>query len=128
MLALLKILDDIYHRGETKSAFSTPLINEVLDRMHEEVGLQLLQSWSLPESYCNIAFNHHRPEFDGSDILLVIVRLANQACDKVGKSINPTPGIALISAPEAQCLGINEIILAELEIIAEDADSGLLDS
>lgn len=127
-LALLKILDDIYHRGETKSSFSTPLINEVLERMHEEVGFRLMQSWSLPENYCNIAVNHHRPDFDGNDILLVIVRLANQACNKVGKSINPTPGIALISAPEAQCLGVNEIILAELEIIVEDADSGLPDS
>jgi len=124
-LALFKILDDINLRGETKSAFSTPLINEVLERMHEEVGLRLMQSWSLPEHYCTIAVNHHRPDFDGNDILLVIVRLANQACNKVGKSINPAPGIALISAPEAQCLGVNEIILAELEIIVEDAGSGL---
>lgn len=124
-LALLKILDDIHRNRETKVAFSETLINEVLDRMHEAVGLRLLQSWALPENYCNIAVNHHRPDFDGSDILLVIVRLANLACDKVGKSIKPNPGIALISAPEAQCLGVNEIILAELEIVVEDAGSGL---
>lgn len=124
-LALLKILDDIHRKGETKSAFPTPLINEVLERMHEGVGLRLMQSWSLPESYCNIAVNHHRADFDGNDILLVIVRLANKASTKVGKSINPDAGIALISAPEAQCLGVSEINLAELEIIIEDADSGL---
>lgn len=124
-LALLKILDDIHRNSKTKATFSETLINEVLDRMHEAVGLRLLQSWSLPENYCNIAFNHHRPDFDGSDILLVIVRLANHACDKTGKSINPKPGIALISAPEAQCLGVNEIILAELEIAIEDAGSDL---
>jgi len=124
-LALLKVLDDIHAKGETKSAFSTPLINEVLERMHEEVGLRLMQSWSLPEIYCNISVNHHRSDFDGNDILLVIVRLANQACDKAGKSIIPYTGTALIMAPEAQCLGVNEIILAELEIIIEDAGSGL---
>ena len=124
-LALLKILDDIHCNRETKAAFSETLINEVLDKMHETVGLQLLQAWSLPDNYCNIAINHHRPDFDSSDILLVIVRLANLACDKVGKSIVPKPDVALISAPEAQCLGVNEIILAELEIIIEDADNGL---
>jgi len=124
-LALLKILDDIHRNAETKAAFSETLIREVLERMHEDVGLRLLQSWSLPDNYCNIAVNHHRSDFNGSDILLVIVRLANQACDKVGKSINPNPGITLISAPEAQCLGVNEILLAELEIVIEDAGSGL---
>ncbi|NVN93574.1 MAG: HDOD domain-containing protein, partial [Desulfuromonadales bacterium] len=122
-LALLKTLDDIHHNRETNATFSETLINEVLERMHEAVGLRLLQSWSLPESYCSIAVNHHRPDFDNSDILLIIVRLANLACDKVGKSITPSPGIALISAPEAQCLGVNEIILAELEIVVEDAGS-----
>jgi putative nucleotidyltransferase with HDIG domain len=124
-LALLKILDDIHRNHETNATLSETLINEVLDRMHEAVGLRLLQSWSLPESYCNIAVNHHRTDFDGNDILLVIVRLANLACDKVGKSIHPKPEISLISAPEAQCLGVNEIILAELEIVTEDAGSGL---
>lgn len=124
-LALLKVLDDIHRKRETKAAFSETLINEVLDRMHEAVGMRLLQSWSLPENYCNIATNHHRSDFDGNDILLVIVRLANLACDKVGKSITPHPGIALISAQEAQCLGVNEIILAELEIVIEDAGNGL---
>ena len=123
-LALLKILDDIHRNRETTATLSETLINEVLERMHEAVGLRLMQSWSLPENYCNIAVNHHRPDFDGNDILLVIVRLANKACDKVGKTINHTPGIALISAPEAQCLGVNEIILAELEIVIEDADDG----
>lgn len=124
-LALLRIMDDIHRNRESGTPFSDTLVREVLDRMHESVGQRLLHSWSLPECYCNVAVNHHRPDFDGNDILLVIVRLANLACDKVGRSLTPHPGIALISAPEAQCLGANEIMLAELEIVAEDAGSGL---
>lgn len=126
-LAILKVLDDISTSKETSATFSATLINEVMARMHEEVGLRLMQTWSLPESYCNIAINHHRDDFDNNDILLIIVRLANLACKKAGKDLIPDPGISLIAAPEAHCLGIKEITLAELEILIEDADKGLED-
>jgi hypothetical protein len=80
-----------------------------------------MHSWSLPETYCSVAVNHHKPDFDGNDILLVIVRLADLACIKTGKSLTPDPDALLFSAPEANCLGAKEITLAELEIVVEDA-------
>ncbi len=120
-LALLKVLDDIHRNKETKAAFSETLINEILERMHEEVGYNLLKSWSLPEAYCSIAINHHREDFDGNDILLVIVRLSDMACKKVGKSLNPDASLSLVSSPEVQFLGLKEMALAELEIIIEDS-------
>jgi putative nucleotidyltransferase with HDIG domain len=126
-LAILKVLDDIHNKKETTVAFSETLINEVMTRMHEEVGLRLLQAWSLPECYGNIALNHHREDFDNNDILLILVRLANLACKKAGKDLTPDPGLSLIAAPEAHCLGVKEITLAELEILIEDADNGLDD-
>jgi len=126
-LAILKVLDDISSNKETTATFSATLINEVMTRMHEEVGLRLMQTWSLPESYGNIAINHHREDFDNTDILLIIVRLANLACKKAGKDMIPDPGISLIAAPVAHCLGVKEITLAELEILIEDADKGLDD-
>jgi putative nucleotidyltransferase with HDIG domain len=119
-LALLKVLDDIYRNKGTKAVFSETLINEVLDRMHEDVGYRLMKSWSLPEAYCSIAINHHKENLDGNDILLIIVRLADKACKKTGKSPHPDPTLSLISAPEVQFLGIKEMALAELEIIVED--------
>jgi putative nucleotidyltransferase with HDIG domain len=119
-LALLKVIDDIQRNKETQAVLSETLIDEVLDQMHENVGYQLMKSWSLPESYCSIALNHHREDFDGNDILLVIVRLSNLACAKVGKSLRPDPDLSLYSTREAQFLGAKEIILAELEIIVED--------
>jgi HD-like signal output (HDOD) protein len=119
-LALLKVLDDIHHNKESKVAFSKTLINEILARMHEEVGYNLLMSWSLPESYCSIAVNHHTENFDGNDILLVIVRLADKACKKVGKSAHPDPSLSLTALAEAQFLAVKEMTLAELEITVED--------
>lgn len=120
-LALLKVLDDICRNKETKVAFSDTLVNEILGIMHEEVGYKLLKSWSLPEAYCSIAANHHKDDFDGNDILLVIVRLSDMACKKIGKSLHPDASLSLVSSPEVQFLGIKEMALAELEIIVEDA-------
>lgn len=119
-LALLKVLDDIHRSGESKAAFSETLIVEILGRMHEDVGYQLMKSWSLPEAYCSIAVNHHKDVFDGNDILLIIVRLADKACKKVGKSAHPDPSISLVSSQETQFLSVKEITLAELEIVVED--------
>lgn len=120
-LALLKVLDDIHKNQEISTAFSQTLVDEILARMHSDVGYQLLKSWSLPEAYCLVAANHHAEEFDGNDILLVIVRLADKACKKVGKSLHPDPSLSLISLPEAQFLSVKELTLAELEITVEDA-------
>ncbi|WP_240731926.1 HDOD domain-containing protein [Geobacter sp. FeAm09] len=120
-LAIIKALDGILQAGGTKANVSEVLINEILDTMHEDVGHRLMLAWCLPETYCSIAVNHHRAEYDGNDILLVIVRLANLACRKVGKALSPDPTVALFGAPEAQFLGVKEITLAELEIVVEDA-------
>lgn len=120
-LALLKVLDDIQRNKETQAAFSDTLVNEILGIMHEDVGYKLLKSWSLPETYCSVAANHHKEVFDGNDILLVIVRLADKACKKVGKSLHPDASLSLVSSPEVQFLGIKEMALAELEIVVEDA-------
>ncbi len=120
-LALLKVLDDIHRNKETKATFSDTLVNEILGKMHEEVGYNLMKSWSLPEAYGSIAVNHHKEDFDGNDILLVIVRLSDKACKKIGKSLHPDASLSLVSSPEVQFLGIKEMDLAELEIIVEDS-------
>lgn len=123
-LAIIKVLDEILLTSGTQAALSEILINEILDTMHEDVGHRLLRSWSLPEAYCSIAVNHRTPDFDGNDILLVLVRLANLACRKVDKATHSDPSLSLLSAPEAHFLGLKEITLAELQIVVEDVGVG----
>jgi HD-like signal output (HDOD) protein len=103
-----------------EATLSAVLICEILERMHEEVGYQLMKSWSLPEVYCSIAANHHSVDFDANDTLLAIVRLSDMACNKVGKSLHPAPALSLVSSSEALLLRANEMSLAELEIFVED--------
>lgn len=120
-LAIIKALDDLLQAPSSPGALSEVLIAEILGTMHEDVGFRLMQSWSLPEAYCSIAVNHHKSDFDGSDALLSLVRLSNLVCRKAGKSMHPDPTLSLYATPEAHFLGVKEIVLAELEIVIEDA-------
>ncbi|MDH3998166.1 MAG: hypothetical protein OET90_04940, partial [Desulfuromonadales bacterium] len=54
------------------------------------------------------------------DIIVALVRLANKACSKIGLGLTVQPELILPTTAEAQFLGVNEIVLAELEIMLED--------
>lgn len=120
-LAIVKALDELLQASPSSGVLNETLIGEILAAMHEDVGYRLMHSWSLPDVYCSIAVNHHRDEFDGSDVLLSLVRLTNLACRKTGKSLNPDPVLSLCTTPEAHFLRVKEIVLAELEIVIEDS-------
>jgi len=55
----------------------------------------------------------------------MLVRLADQACHKIGMSLTPDPSIRLSTLPECSALRVKEIALAELEIAIEDGVSAL---
>jgi len=52
--------------------------------------------------------------------VLVIVRLLDQVCHKMGIGMTADAEIVLAASPEALHLGLKEIQLAELEIRLED--------
>lgn len=120
-LALFKVLDDIIRNEKSSISLSLPLIDEILTTLHEEVGYNLMRAWNLPDIYCDITRQHHAVDFDSNNILLIIVRLANEACRKVGKDLKLYPDMSLIACPEVHALGLKEIVLAELEIVVEDS-------
>ena len=51
---------------------------------------------------------------------MALVKLANKGCWKVGLGWKTGPDLVLPTTAEAQFLGINEIALAEYEIMLED--------
>ena len=89
--------------------------------MHVEQGYSLMNEWSIPEVYCNVARYHHEEEFDGGNTLLVAVRIVDQVCAKTGLSLRPDPTIVTATLPEVHALSTKEIVLAELEVVVEDA-------
>ncbi len=119
-LFLLRVLDEMSREHAQGQALSPELVREVLDNAHADVGYRLLQSWHLPEIYTVVVRDHHLEPPDPANLALQIVRLANHACNKVGISLKPNPGLVLGAMSEGTALGMTEIAIAELEILLED--------
>jgi HD-like signal output (HDOD) protein len=119
-LLLLRVFETI--RAENQDiALSEAFILEILDSMHVEQGYILMSEWSIPPVYCNVAKHHHDEEFDGSDTLLMAVRIVDQVCAKSGFSLKPDPTIVMATLPEVHAMSLKDIVLAELEVVIEDA-------
>jgi len=124
-LLLLKVFDDLEGQSDTKGRFSSALMREVLIAQHAEQGARLLGHWNVAESYIEIARYHHAERLDECNPLAAMVRLANLTCSKVGLSLQSNESLMLSASPEAALLGVNDITIAELEIILEDAMQSL---
>ena len=96
------------------------LLLEVIDTMHTRQGYRLMQHWNMPEEYCIIVRDHHNPTVDPKNTLLILVRLADMACHKLGIGIHPSIDINMAASHEVNLLDLSEIDLAELEIMLED--------
>lgn len=119
LTALEKILLD------KTMAFAPPpqLIEKILSSLHPALGFNLLTKWHLPKTYRIIARDHHTSIFDVTNLLLVVVRLVNQVCNKMEQTDSSEDISGLASSTEADILGVSEISIAELEIALEDANT-----
>lgn len=120
-LYVLKVVDDMKASGEIENLPSDTVIDELMQQLHTDQGYTLMAQWNLPEKYCQVARDHHLAEFDGSNFLMVLVRLANQVCHKMGIGLIEDPSIVLLETPEAAQLQLSEMDLARLEVRMEDS-------
>jgi HD-like signal output (HDOD) protein len=119
-LFLLATLEKVSAGNEFETTISNHLVDEIIDTMHIEQGLRLVEDWNLPELYALVIRSHHEEDLDTQDIVVALVKLANKGCIKAGLGLKADPGLVLPTTAEAQFLGINEIALAEYEIMLED--------
>ena len=124
-LFLLRVIEDLRNSQKLEAALTPEFIQELITNQHAAQGFELMRNWNIPQEYCGIAKNHHRDDFDVNDTLLVLVRLANKACAKLGIGMHHGAQIDLASSKEAMILDVSEIKLAELEIRLEDTISFL---
>lgn len=120
-LYILKVMDGMVASGEFDHAPSDHVVNEVMENLHTEQGFFLMQQWNLPEKYCLVARNHHLAEIDANNPVLVMVRLANLMCRKMGIGLKNDPEIVLHATPEAEQLQMSEVDLARLQVRLEDS-------
>lgn len=120
-LFILSVLEDIKKSNKIDQQPSDALLNEVMVSLHTVHGYSLMKTWNLPQKYCEIARDHHEEALDSKNNLLVLVRLANKACNKMGIGMHDEPDTVLTATVEADLLGLSEIDMAKLEIILEDS-------
>ncbi len=119
-LLLLRVIETI-KAEDPDIVFSESFVSEILDSMHVEQGYILMNEWSIPSVYCDVLRHHHDEEFDSSNTLLLAVRTVNQVCAKAGIGIKSDPAIVPAALPETHAMSVREIVLAELEVVIEDA-------
>ena len=120
-LYILKVIDGMVASKEISGPPSDTVINEVMGNLHADQGYVLMQQWNLPEKYSLVARDHHLPEVDANNLVLILVRLSNQACHKMGIGLKDDFSIVLHATPEANQLQLSEVDLARLEVRLEDS-------
>ncbi|UCF93158.1 MAG: HDOD domain-containing protein [Desulfobacterales bacterium] len=120
-LFLLTVIDDIHNCDARPRRPSAAGVAEALTALHTDCGWALMNHWNLPAQYCHVVRAHHAQAFEAGDSLLLMVRLANQACHKMGLGRPRDSALTLEATPEAHLLKLSEVDLARLEVRLEDA-------
>ncbi len=120
-LFLITLIEKIKASKEIPFVPSTSIIHEIIDSQHAIQGYNLLKNWNIPDQYCQVIKEHHDEKFDSGNIPLIILRLVNKSCHKVGVSFDNNKGDEYSVASEANFFGFSEIKLAQLELQIEDA-------
>jgi len=113
-LVLIKALEAITSKN-SKVTLSDEIIGKILATLHSEEGYMLMDEWSIPSAYCNIALEHHKQEFDTENHLLLIVRVVNHACKREGISASNGEQPLLSDLPEVKALDIDSDTLDKLD-------------
>jgi HD-like signal output (HDOD) protein len=119
-LLLLRVFETI--RSENHDiTLSDSFTLEVLDSMHVDQGYTLMVEWGIPQTYSDVVKHHHDENADCANTLLACVRIVDCVCAKAGVSLKPDPTIIPETLSEVDEMSIKEIVLAELEVVIEDA-------
>ncbi len=121
MLFILMVIEHIKRR-ERSVQITHALLLEAMNKLHTSQGYKLLHKWNMPEQFCIVARDHHTTEIDSKNQLLIITRMANTVCHKLGIGLHKDDSILLPATLEATLLNLSEIDLAELEIFLEDTE------
>jgi HD-like signal output (HDOD) protein len=120
-LFLITVIEKIKDSNAVPFIPSKAIINEIIKNQHSQQGYNLLKKWNIPDKYCQVAKEHHDKKFDPTNIPLVVLRLVNKTCNKMGVSLEKRDDAQNSVTAEASFFGFSEIKVAELELQIEDS-------
>lgn len=118
-LLVLVTIEQIKKKNKTLE-IPEALLLEAMAKLHARLGAKLLGQWNMPDYFCVVARDHHGQGVDEKNMLLLLVRMANLVCHKLGIGLEKDLSLTLPATLEASLLNLTEIDLAELEIVLED--------
>jgi len=99
------------------------LLLGAMDLLHPEQGAKLMERLGLPGASCLIAREHHQAALDRDNYLLVLVRMANYVCHRMGIGIKNDENLDLLATEEAEVLNLTAEDLEELQLFLESTPS-----
>lgn len=120
-MSLLRIIEDLMAEMGDELPVSEAVLDTAIRQLHPGHGAALMASWNLPEVFRRVVADHHGPLPERDDGVLLVVRLVDRACVKEGIGERHEPDIELDTCDEAAMLGLDEIRIAELQVVVEDA-------
>ncbi len=118
-LFILMVIDQMKEKNPNLP-ITQALLMDAMAALHTQQGYNLMKQWNLPDEYCVITRDHHNRDLDSKNLLLLLVRLNDMICLKLGIGLTKDPSLILPATEEAHLLNISEIDIAELEIFLED--------
>jgi HD-like signal output (HDOD) protein len=113
----LLVLKVIATKKKKNAALAVPdtLLLGAMDLLHAEQGHLLLRQIQIPETFAVIARDHHLPEFDHDNYLLVLARMANHICHQMGIGLKHDPSLDLLAMDEAIHIKLNQPELEKVQ-------------
>ncbi|MBU1140669.1 MAG: HDOD domain-containing protein [Proteobacteria bacterium] len=118
-LLVLMVVEQL-RKKDPELPVTDALLMEAMESLHTKQGYYLMKLWNMPELYCVVTRDHHKDDYDNTNDMLILVRIANMMCNKVGIGLRKDPTLMVSALEEAHHFNLTEIDLAEMEIFLED--------
>ncbi len=118
-LLVLMVVEQM-RKKDPKLPVTDALLLEAMASLHAQQGYSLMKLWNMPEPYCIVARDHHKDDYDNTNDMLILVRIANMMCNKVGIGLRKDATLMVSALEETHHFNLTEIDLAEMEIVLED--------
>lgn len=118
-LLVLMVIEQL-RKKDPKLPATNALLVEAMTSLHTEQGYYLMKLWNMPDPYCVIARDHHKDDYDNSNEMLMLVRIADMMCNKLGIGLHKDSNLMISALEEVHYFHLSEIDLAEMEIALED--------
>ncbi len=112
-LLILKVIEEKKKKYKLFD-ISIEVLIESIELLHAKHGYLLLNRIKLPKIYAIVARDHHLKNYDRSNHLLMLVKLANNICHQMGIGSVSDPSLDIMSLEEAEFLNLSEPDLEKL--------------